>query len=1017
MALIAFADADNTFTGWQGCNVVYGPENIYCNVSMTSNKNVNATFAPIPRYNLTVNRIGAGDGYVFSSDTIISCPTICNYTYLPNTNVTLTAYPDFGSTFVNWTGCNSVFGPGNSLCNVTMTSDKNVIANFSTTSAVRQFQIKLWQEGVVNGTVTSTSVPDNGNQFNCGSNCDYQTRIFNNGTNVSLLFTSPVNYYVAYYLGCDNLYQDHNPSTWNRCNVTLYVNRTVYVSFEKPTLELYKKSAASSGTVTSNPSGINCGLTCQEDYFDYNFNSVVTLIANPSSGYSTSWTGCGVVYGLGNNLCNVTMNDWKTVNVTFTLSSFNFNLSNNGSRTVIQGSNVTNIINATLISGATQAVSFLAYGLPPGTTASFIPTSCNPTCSTILNLTTSASTPVGTYTIYVNGTSGGLTNTTSFTLTVNQLNYNLTLNKKGTGTGTVNSTSIPSQVNQIGCGAICLNQNVSFKVNANVTLNATASPGNTFAGWVGCNSVYGPGNILCNVTMNSAKTVNATFNIQQFTLTTSVIGSGNITGNGISCLTGSTGDCSETVNTGTLIALTATPLEGWTFVEWGGGCSGTGSCVVTMDASKSVSATFSNSISIYTVNVAKAGTGNGIINSTPTGINCPGVCTYSFETFQTVLLNATAMSGSSFVSWTGCPVENGNLCTVNRTNNPTLLTANFIDNSFNFGLSNLGTRKVIRGNSNTTLINATLITGTPQSVSFLAYGLPAGVSANFTPASCTPNTVCSTNLTLSTSVPSVSGTYTIYVNGTSGLVTKTTTFALNITQGYVLTVNKTGIYTGMVNSTTGGINCGSTCSRGFAPNTPVVLNAYPDSVPGFSIMSWSGCSASNPTLCSITSMNSDKNPVWEYTKECGQDSECSNNLYCDGAETCNLGNGHCQLGTAPNINDNIACTVDSCDEANDRINHTSNNALCSNGLFCDGSESCSTTQGCQDSADPCSAGLTCDEQTDICENVVCNTGADTAPYGDCDGVIESNEITNYINGYYAGNVNINDLSNALGVYL
>jgi cysteine-rich repeat protein len=96
---------------------------------------------------------------------------------------------------------------------------------------------------------------------------------------------------------------------------------------------------------------------------------------------------------------------------------------------------------------------------------------------------------------------------------------------------------------------------------------------------------------------------------------------------------------------------------------------------------------------------------------------------------------------------------------------------------------------------------------------------------------------------------------------------------------------------------------------------------------------------------------------------------CSNGLFCDGAETCSATQG-CIAGTPPTLTDNIPCTTDACDEANDRITNTPNNAVCSNGLFCDGSETCSATQGCiagtppnLEDGLPCTDGA-CNEATD-----------------------------------------------------
>ena len=91
---------------------------------------------------------------------------------------------------------------------------------------------------------------------------------------------------------------------------------------------------------------------------------------------------------------------------------------------------------------------------------------------------------------------------------------------------------------------------------------------------------------------------------------------------------------------------------------------------------------------------------------------------------------------------------------------------------------------------------------------------------------------------------------------------------------------------------------------------------------------------------------------------------CTDGLFCNGAETCSPTLG-CQAGSAPNCADSVACTTDSCNEATDTCDHTPNNAACSDGLFCNGAETCSVTLGCQAGTNPCGGG-TCNEGTDTC---------------------------------------------------
>lgn len=99
--------------------------------------------------------------------------------------------------------------------------------------------------------------------------------------------------------------------------------------------------------------------------------------------------------------------------------TFDFAVSvNPSSGSVQQGSSVTTTVTVAFVSGTTQTVSLTVSGLPSGATATFTPSSGNPTYQSSLNITTSTSTPTGTYTIIITGTCGGLTRTAAYTLIV-----------------------------------------------------------------------------------------------------------------------------------------------------------------------------------------------------------------------------------------------------------------------------------------------------------------------------------------------------------------------------------------------------------------------------------------------------------------------------------------------------------------------------------------------------------------------------------------------------------------------
>ena len=103
------------------------------------------------------------------------------------------------------------------------------------------------------------------------------------------------------------------------------------------------------------------------------------------------------------------------------------------------------------------------------------------------------------------------------------------------------------------------------------------------------------------------------------------------------------------------------------------------------------------------------------------------------------------------------------------------------------------------------------------------------------------------------------------------------------------------------------------------------------------------------------------------------DSLCANGIYCDGPETCNGFTG-CQVGSAPDCNDEIDCTADSCNEAEGRCDNLPNDALCTDGAWCNGDEYCSATEGCRPGTAPnCNDGIDCtvdgcNEYSDSCTN-------------------------------------------------
>ena len=91
-----------------------------------------------------------------------------------------------------------------------------------------------------------------------------------------------------------------------------------YTATHIPYILTVIKTGTGSGTVTSVPTGINCGSTCSNTF---EFNSLVTLTAAPLSNYHrfVGWSGAGCS---GTGTCDVTMDAAKTVTAEFEQSTF-----------------------------------------------------------------------------------------------------------------------------------------------------------------------------------------------------------------------------------------------------------------------------------------------------------------------------------------------------------------------------------------------------------------------------------------------------------------------------------------------------------------------------------------------------------------------------------------------------------------------------------------------------------------------------------------------------------------------
>ncbi|HEY4478896.1 MAG TPA: InlB B-repeat-containing protein, partial [Candidatus Paceibacterota bacterium] len=142
-----------------------------------------------------------------------------------------------------------------------------------------------------------------------------------------------------------------------------------------------------------------------------------------------------------------------------------------------------------------------------------------------------------------------------------------------------------------------------------------------------------------------------------YALTVTKSGSGTVSAQGISC----GNDCSETYALNTSVTLTATPTADSQFSGWLGSCSGVGSCMVTMNSAKSISATFTTPSASNTYILTIVRNGSGTVSGN--GISCGTDCSESYEENSSVTLTATPAAGYTFAGWSGA-CSGSALCTV-----------------------------------------------------------------------------------------------------------------------------------------------------------------------------------------------------------------------------------------------------------------------------------------------------------------------------------------------------------------
>ncbi|MDO9234431.1 MAG: InlB B-repeat-containing protein, partial [Aquabacterium sp.] len=453
VSLSAIPSTGYTFTGWSG-DACSGAAST-CDITVSEATAVTAIFTAIP-YTLTVTKTGSGT--VTSAPSGINCDTTatsCNADFTSGTSVTLTATPATGYTFTGWTG--ACAGATANCTLPAITSAVGVAATFVPTT----YTLTLSKTG--SGTVTSSP-----SGISCGASCSAS---YTSGTSVTLSAVPASGYTFTSWSGaCAGAAASCTIPVTSAVGVSATFTVIPPVSYS---LALTKTGA---GTVTSSPSGISCGTTCNASYVS---GTSVTLSAVATSGNTFSgWAGA--CSGSAPS-CTIPITSAAGVTATFAPITYSLTLTKTGSGTVTSS--------------------------PSGISCGTSTTSCNASYASGTSVTLSAAATSGnTFSGWAGACSGSassctvqITSAASVTATFVPLTYSLTVTNQGAGT----VTSSPSGIN---CATTVCSAN--YNSGTSVTLSAAPSSGYTFTSWGGACSGTAS---TCTVAMSSARGVTANY--------------------------------------------------------------------------------------------------------------------------------------------------------------------------------------------------------------------------------------------------------------------------------------------------------------------------------------------------------------------------------------------------------------------------------------------------------------------------------------------------------------------------
>jgi hypothetical protein len=246
---------------------------------LTPGATISIEMALAPTFEVTINVVPPGGGTVRSSPPGAECNATCSARFDSDATVTFTPIPEANWSFVQWGGACT----GQGECTVDRAS--TVSAQFRDT---RTPLLTLTKTGRLATSGTVISVPPG---ISCGTDCAEPFAI---GTSVTLSTSQSDGVLFSGWNG-------GGCSGTGPCTVTMAEDRGISATFDVApgyTLVEIVKTGIGTGTVTSDPAGISCGIVCSAGFRSASFvPRVLTLSATPAAGSTFGgWSGvatCG----------------------------------------------------------------------------------------------------------------------------------------------------------------------------------------------------------------------------------------------------------------------------------------------------------------------------------------------------------------------------------------------------------------------------------------------------------------------------------------------------------------------------------------------------------------------------------------------------------------------------------------------------------------------------------------------------------------------------------------------------